>query len=580
VNEVKRVVAQGADVQGATTRAPRARPPFTRVGAIVGILLGSIVLTGWWLGLPVLTSGIPGYVTMKPNTAAGMVLAGMALLLLEPEARSSLRTRVGYCLALGCAAIGLLTILAYLDGPMWLRIDQMLVWITGDHGRTTPVARMAATTAIDFVGLGTALLMLDARGRMSRMLGGLALSTAIAIPLAIIVGYLYLIIPVVGSGQGLQMAVHTAAGFLTLGTAIIAARPRIGVARILRSQGPGGVMARRLLPVAVGALVALGLLRLAAETAGAASPAMMAAAATVATMFLLAWLTWRTAVNLDATDEARVAAELTIAQRNAELESANVQLTAAQAFAEAASLAKSEFLSRMSHELRTPLNSIIGFVGVLLRNREARFTHTDLQYLERVKSNGMHLLTLINDILDIARVESGKLTVVLELVPLDGLIGDILLELQGGEAGGGVVIRADVPSGLVPLRTDGLKLKQMIINLVGNAMKFTTVGSVTVRVATWPDGRRAMRLDVIDTGIGIPPDRLEAIFGAFEQADQHTIKRFGGTGLGLSISRAFAAALGYQIVVRSTEGVGSVFSILLDPDAERPRAPTAMGGTP
>jgi signal transduction histidine kinase len=257
-----------------------------------------------------------------------------------------------------------------------------------------------------------------------------------------------------------------------------------------------------------------------------------------------------------------------------------VQLTAAQAFAEAASLAKSEFLSRMSHELRTPLNSIIGFVGVLLRNREARFTHTDLQYLERVKSNGMHLLTLINDILDIARVESGKLTVVLELVPLDGLIGDILLELQGGEAGGGVVIRADVPSGLVPLRTDGLKLKQMIINLVGNAMKFTTVGSVTVRVATWPDGRRAMRLDVIDTGIGIPPDRLEAIFGAFEQADQHTIKRFGGTGLGLSISRAFAAALGYQIVVRSTEGVGSVFSILLDPDAERPRAPTAMGGTP
>ena len=204
-----------------------------------------------------------------------------------------------------------------------------------------------------------------------------------------------------------------------------------------------------------------------------------------------------------------------------------------------------------------------------------RFTSTDIQYLVRVQSNGTHLLTLINDILDIARVEAGKLTVILALVPLDRLIGDILLELQAGEARAEVGLRADVPTGLVPLRTDALKLKQMIINLVANAVKFTSVGTVTVRVATWPDGRRAMRVDVIDTGIGIPADRLDAIFGAFEQADRHTVRRFGGTGLGLSISRAFAEALGYRIVVRSAEGVGSVFSILLDPDAEPPHAPSA-----
>ena len=388
-----------------------------------------------------------------------------------------------------------------------------------------------------------------------------------------LVGYLYLVIPVGGSGQGLQMALHTAAGFLALGWGIIAARPHLGFARILRSPGPGGVLARRLIPVALGAPVALGLLRLAAESRGVMNPAAMAAAATVATMFLLAWVAWRTAVDLDATNQDRLAAELTIAQRNAELEVANLRLTAAQEFAEAASQAKSEFLSRMSHELRTPLNSIIGFVGVLLRNRAGHFTPTDLQYLERVQGNGRHLLTLINDILDIARVEAGKLTVVLELVPLDRLIGDILLELQAGEARAEVGVRAEIPPQLAPLRTDALKLKQMIINLAGNAVKFTSVGNVTIRVTTWPDGRRAMRLDVIDTGIGIPADRLDAIFGAFEQADRHTTRRFGGTGLGLSISRAFAEALGYRIVVRSTEGVGSVFSILLDPDADPPLAP-------
>ena len=556
------------------TGASRWRRFGPRAGASVGIGLGITVLTGWWLQIPILKSGIPGFVTMKPNTAAGLLFAGCALWLLAPDFRSARRTRIGAGLAYICGIIGLLTLLAYFKAPSWLNIDEILFTVTEDQGRTTMPGRMAATSAVGFIGLGTALLMLDARDRWSRTLGALALTSAVAIPLAVLVGYLYLVIPVDGPGQGLQMALHTAGGFLALGWGIIAARPQRGFAPILRSPGPGGVLARRLMPVALGAPVALGLLRLAAEAAGAMDPASLAAATTVATMFLLAWVTWRTAVDLDVTNQARVAAELTIAHRNMELEVANLRLTAAQELAEAASQAKSEFLSRMSHELRTPLNSVIGFVSVLLRNRAGRFTSTDMQYLERVQRNGMHLLTLINDILDIARVEAGKLTVVLELVPLNQLISDILLELKAGDAQGAVEIRAEIPPGLAPLRTDGLKLKQMIINLVGNAVKFTSAGTVTIRVATWPDGRRAMRIDVIDSGIGIPPGRLDAIFGAFEQADVDTTRRFGGTGLGLSISRAFAEALGYCLVVRSTVGVGSVFSILLDPEATPPLAPT------
>jgi adenylate cyclase len=143
-------------------------------------------------------------------------------------------------------------------------------------------------------------------------------------------------------------------------------------------------------------------------------------------------------------------------------------------------------------------------------------------------------------------------------------------------ADGRVALVGDVPSGLDPFLTDEVKLKQIIINLVGNALKFTTAGTVTVRVVPDAAGRRAVRLDVMDTGIGIAPERLTAIFDAFEQADNETAVKYGGTGLGLSISRAFAALLGYRIVVRSTVGVGSIFSLLLDPIALVPPAP--MGG--
>ena len=564
-----------ASAPGAPTHPGGSRTPErgARAGALVAILLGFAVLTGWWLDVPILKSGMHGYVTMKPNTAAGLLAAGTALWLLAPECRARIRTVFGLGLAAVCGMIGALTLLAYLGGPSALNIDGVIFAVTEDIGRTTTPGRMAATSAVGFIGMSVALTSLDARRRWRRMLGALGLMSAVAIPLAVLVGYLYQVIPVGGSGQGLQMAVHTAFGFLALTGGIIASRPRVGLARMLGSPGPGGVLSRRLLPIALGVPVSLGLLRLAAESTGTMNASTAAASATVATMFLLAWVAWRTAVDLDATDDARLAAEVTITERNSELESANQRLVAAQRLAQAASAAKSVFLSRMSHELRTPLNSIIGFVGVLLRNREGRFASKDMEYLGRVQRNGQHLLTLINDILDLARVESGKLTVTLELVPLDRLVEDVLLTMQSGEAREGVQIQADVPHGLAPLRTDALKLKQMIINLVANALKFTADGHVTVRVATWPDGRRAMRLDVIDTGIGIAADRLDSIFGEFEQAELDTSRRFGGTGLGLSISRAFAQALGYSIVVRSTVGVGSVFSILLDPDAEPPLAP-------
>jgi len=243
-------------------------------------------------------------------------------------------------------------------------------------------------------------------------------------------------------------------------------------------------------------------------------------------------------------------------------------LRTAMETAEAANRAKSEFLSSMSHELRTPLNSVIGFANVLLHNRGGRLADQELTYLGRIQANGKHLLGLINDILDLSKIEAGKLEIELRPVSLGELVAETVAELAGTVRGKDVALHAVVPEGLAAILTDPLKLKQVLINLVGNAAKFTEQGSITVSVIPSRDGSSPLRLEVRDTGVGIPPDRLTAIFQAFEQADSGTARRFGGTGLGLTISRSLCMLMGHRLEVASEPGVGSTFSVLLAAEQE------------
>ncbi|MEM6996579.1 MAG: ATP-binding protein, partial [Myxococcota bacterium] len=226
-----------------------------------------------------------------------------------------------------------------------------------------------------------------------------------------------------------------------------------------------------------------------------------------------------------------------------------------------ANRAKSAFLANMSHELRTPMNAIIGYsemvVEELTEAGQAEFTAD----IEKINSAGRHLLGLINDMLDLSKIEAGGMDLYLEDFVLSDLLHDVQATVHPLVTRGGNTMLVECPPGLPTVHADLTKTRQILINLLGNACKFTKDGTITVRVT--PTGDAHLRIDVADTGIGMTPQQAAKIFDAFTQADASTTRRFGGTGLGLTIAQRFAEMMGGEIWVQSERGRGTVFSVRL-----------------
>ncbi len=292
-------------------------------------------------------------------------------------------------------------------------------------------------------------------------------------------------------------------------------------------------------------------------------------------------------VNADGTVREWIGTHADVTERK----EAEIELSAAKDAAEAANRAKSMFLANMSHELRTPLSAVIGYSEMLEEEAEDLGQQSLLGDLGKIKANARHLLSLINDVLDLSKIEANRMDVFAEDVDVATLVGEVAATVDGliRQKGNELAIDlGDAPLG--SMRTDVVKLRQCLFNLLSNAGKFTEGGTVTLRVrcAAAPEGDR-IAFAVADTGIGMTPEQLQRLFARFSQADETTTRRFGGTGLGLAISRAFSRLLGGDITVESTHGAGTSFTLDLPvimpervaadlPDADEPSSPAEASG--
>jgi signal transduction histidine kinase len=264
--------------------------------------------------------------------------------------------------------------------------------------------------------------------------------------------------------------------------------------------------------------------------------------------------------------------EATVEERTAELARVLGEAQRARYDAEAANRTKSAFLANMSHELRTPMNAIIGYSEMLIEEAEDIGQPGLIPDLRKIRTSGRHLLDLINDILDISKIEAGKMTVFCETFEIEGMIRDVASTVDPIIHKNKNHLALELSAGLGTMHSDLTKVRQTLFNLLGNAAKFTSDGTITLMASRLEEPANALRISISDTGIGMSPEQLSKLFQVFTQADPSTTRKYGGTGLGLAISRHFCRMLGGDITVESQSGKGSTFHVTLPLRFDPPKA--------
>jgi len=263
-------------------------------------------------------------------------------------------------------------------------------------------------------------------------------------------------------------------------------------------------------------------------------------------------------------DQGRLVSYMGIEGDITERKQAEEELRQAKEEAEKANRAKSQFLANMSHELRTPLNAIIGYSEMLQEDAENEGLEDFVADLERISGAGRHLLTLINDILDLSKIEAGKMELFIESFAVRELIQEVLATAQTLVDKNGNTLDVEIGDGIGEMIADPVKVRKILFNLLSNAAKFTEKGQISLRVRSeGVEGADWLEVEVQDTGIGMTPEQVEGVFHAFQQADASMTRRYGGTGLGLAITQHFCHMMGGDVAIESEEGRGSTFTVRL-----------------
>ncbi len=532
-----------------------------RVPLIAGsavAVLGAMVLTGWALNLPVITTSTARGYLMLPLTALCFVLAGGSLTIAVRPHRTPTSEAIQQTLAALAATITVLTLYEYFRGGNsgfdLLLFGDRLHQISGSPGR------IAINTAGSLLLMSLALLFIPHDQRKQDLRAQMFATPALLIALVAILGYVFAVKGMYSLSQSSGMALVTAIGLIILGVGILVAVRDRGVASLLMDEGAAGVLTRRLLPAALLAPIVLGVIRLAGESAGIYESEFGASLFAVASIVTFVGLVLWSARILRNTDKERVDLLALEQQARAHAEGARSEAEAARAEAERANNSKTDFLAVMSHELRTPLTAIMGYEELLSDGITGPVTELQRQQLGRINASARHLLGLIDEILTFARVDIGRERVRWESMSVNHTLGDAAALVEPMASAKDIKFIVELLEEDQVIQTDGTKFRQMLVNLLSNGIKFTEKGEVRVGILA---ANGFLEVRISDTGVGIPAEHIEDVFEPFWQAEQTATRRTGGTGLGLSVTRKLARLLGGDVSVTSTIGAGSTFLLRL-----------------